>query len=166
MKNKFKASKRTRDNLAGIDPLTALIIYEGQQLAYERYGIDTTVYEGVREDDRQAHLFATGKSRVRRSKHQRAANGWGYAADVLAVGDIDSNGRIDHHDRALMWDPDTYSKIAECVFERADDYNKRHADSGLSIVMRWGGDWDGDGIRVDRDPDESFLDVFHFERVW
>ncbi len=29
---------------------------------------------------------------------------------------------------------------------------------------RWGGDWDGDGIPVDVDPDEHLNDVYHVER--
>lgn len=30
--------------------------------------------------------------------------------------------------------------------------------------LRWGGDWDGDGIPVDIDPDEHLNDVYHLER--
>ena len=31
------------------------------------------------------------------------------------------------------------------------------------IELRWGADWDRDGVRVDRDPDERFMDGPHFE---
>ena len=31
--------------------------------------------------------------------------------------------------------------------------------------IRWGGDWDGDGVRVDRDPSENFLDGPHYEDI-
>jgi len=31
------------------------------------------------------------------------------------------------------------------------------------IALRWGGDWDGDGVRVDKDPSERLLDGPHFE---
>ena len=33
------------------------------------------------------------------------------------------------------------------------------------ITLRWGGDWDRDGIRVDRDSTESLLDGPHYEIV-
>jgi peptidoglycan LD-endopeptidase CwlK len=33
------------------------------------------------------------------------------------------------------------------------------------MEIRWGGDWDRDGVRVDRDPDERFLDGPHYEDV-
>ena len=32
-----------------------------------------------------------------------------------------------------------------------------------NVGMRWGGDWDQDGVRVDHDPDERFLDGPHYE---
>lgn len=33
----------------------------------------------------------------------------------------------------------------------------------LDYALRWGGDWDGDGVRVDRDPNETFFDGAHYE---
>ena len=33
----------------------------------------------------------------------------------------------------------------------------------IKHLLRWGGDWDQDGIRVDKDPDESFFDGGHVE---
>jgi peptidoglycan L-alanyl-D-glutamate endopeptidase CwlK len=32
----------------------------------------------------------------------------------------------------------------------------------MGLDVQWGGDWDRDGIRVDRDADESFLDGPHY----
>ena len=37
------------------------------------------------------------------------------------------------------------------------------AQNGYRI--RWGGDWDSDGVRVDEDEDESFMDGPHYELV-
>jgi len=34
----------------------------------------------------------------------------------------------------------------------------------MGVKIRWGGDWDRDGQRVSRDPDESFNDLPHIER--
>ena len=36
---------------------------------------------------------------------------------------------------------------------------------GMGIKLRWGGDWDGDGQLVPRDPDERFNDMPHVERI-
>jgi len=33
------------------------------------------------------------------------------------------------------------------------------------MTIRWGNDWDQDGIRVDKDPDESFVDAVHYEWI-
>jgi len=33
------------------------------------------------------------------------------------------------------------------------------------VRLRWGADWDQDGIRVDKDPDERLLDGPHYELV-
>jgi len=35
----------------------------------------------------------------------------------------------------------------------------------LVLPIRWGGDWDMDGVRVDRDPDERFMDGPHYEML-
>jgi hypothetical protein len=165
MTRQFKTSRRTRENFAGIDPLTAWVIYAGQQRLYEIDGIDSTLVEGVRNAATQAHYFATGKSHVRVSKHQVAPDGWGYAGDVVVVGDVDRNGIIDHHDRSLMWKPGPYVLLWGHICDVVDEHNISRAHHADELVMRWGGDWDGDGVRVDIDPDEGLLDAFHFERV-
>lgn len=33
----------------------------------------------------------------------------------------------------------------------------------LGVELRWGNDWDGDGVEVGPDPDESFVDCPHYE---
>lgn len=42
----------------------------------------------------------------------------------------------------------------------------RQAASARGVTLRWGGDWDRDGLtRADGDRDEVFVDLLHFEIV-
>lgn len=74
------------------------------------------VTDGLRSNERQAYLFASGKSRTLRSKHLL-----GRAIDVAAVVD----GRV-------SWDFSHYEQIALA-------FKREAALLGIPIV--WGGDW-------------------------
>ena len=41
-----------------------------------------------------------------------------------------------------------------------------NCSNNRGVGMRWGGDWNQDGVRVDRDPKERFLDGPHYELTW
>ena len=47
-----------------------------------------------------------------------------------------------------------------------EEWKKMEAE-GLTqgFKLRWGGDWDGDGILVEDDPDEGLIDKPHWELV-
>lgn len=95
---------------------------------------DCTVLEGHRSLARQAELLASGKSKVRRSKHNERPS---LAVDVAPY--------------PIDWeDTERFVAFGEMVIETAKQ---------LGISLRWGGDWDGDGDR----SDQTFDDLVHFE---
>lgn len=96
--------------------------------------IDCSVLEGHRSLERQAELLASGKSKVRRSKHNASPS---LAVDVAPY-------PIDWQDTQRFVD-----------FGRFVEAKARE----MGISLRWGGDWDGDGDR----SDQTFDDLVHFE---
>ena len=138
----FRFSKGSIDNLMGVDHRLVLVVSRG--LLYSP--IDFKVQEGIRSKARQVELVKQGRSKTLHSKHL-----FGKAIDLVAVGDINRDGRTDHMDRKLVWDPDTYHTIANAMMR---------ASSEVGIPIRWGGDWD-----FNPETDEDFFDGPHFELV-
>jgi peptidoglycan L-alanyl-D-glutamate endopeptidase CwlK len=108
--------------------------------AIELTTVDFTVVEGMRTLETQRAYVARGASRTLDSAHLS-----GDAVDVApwVSGKIPWNNTL------------AFQEVAEAMFAAADE---------LGIIIQWGADWDLDGIRVDRDSDESFLDMPHFQR--
>jgi peptidoglycan L-alanyl-D-glutamate endopeptidase CwlK len=96
---------------------------------------DCSVLEGHRDPERQEMLFRTGKSKVKKGKHNNVPSD---AVDVAPY-PIDWNDTV------------RFVEFGQFVVARAKE---------LDIPIRWGGDWDGDGDR----SDQSFDDLVHFER--
>ena len=87
-----KISKRSIDNLKGIDPRLAVII--GMALA--RGNVDFTITEGLRTKERQYKLVQEGKSKTMNSKHLTGKavdfipypfHGWNDTESFRAVGE-------------------------------------------------------------------------------
>lgn len=112
---------------------------------------DCTIVEGHRGQEVQDEYYRLGKSQVMYpgSNHNTFPS---MAVDVMPY----------HPDRPhLRWtDKDGMEVFAKFVMDTARDlYNAGE----ISHLVRWGADWDMDGVRVDKDPDESFFDGPHFE---
>lgn len=112
---------------------------------------DCTIIEGYRDEETQNEYFRTGKSQVQfpNGNHNRSPS---MAADVMEY----------FPDRPhIRWsDKDGIEDFANYVIDVADMLR----DQGeITHMLRWGGDWDRDGVRVDHDPDERFFDGPHFE---
>jgi peptidoglycan L-alanyl-D-glutamate endopeptidase CwlK len=106
---------------------------------------DCTIIEGHRTLVRQNYLYDTRKSQVRwpNSKHNCSPSN---AVDAAP-----------YHDKRphIHWNnKDEFGAFSRLVLTVA---------TTLEISLRWGGDWDQDGVRVDRDPHEKFFDGPHFE---
>ncbi len=129
----FHLSKRSFSKLRGVDSRLVRVVKHAIQIS----AIDFAVTEGVRDLDRQRSLVAQGKSHTLRSKHLV-----GHAIDVMAAGDLNNDGIIDHQDKSITWNREFYGPIADAMKQAALE---------LSITIRWGGDF------------KSFYDGPHFE---
>jgi len=114
---------------------------------------DCTIVEGHRSEERQNELHRTGKSQVvyPNSKHNSYPS---MAADVVRY----------HPDKPhIHWsDLDDFENFAVYVLTTANALYKKGI---ITHELRWGGDWDRDGVRVDKDSNERFFDGPHFELV-
>lgn len=93
----FKASKRTKNNLIGVDERLALLV--GYVLGISE--VDFFVNEGVRSTEKQRRLYKQGKSKcdgvLNISKHQE-----GKAIDIYYVGWKNTDDPKDERWRKLI----------------------------------------------------------------
>ena len=115
-----------------------LVLVVSRALLYSP--IDFAVIEGVRSPERQRLLYLKGLSMTMQSKHLT-----GHAVDLMAIGDLNRDGLIDHQDKAITWDREWYGAIAEAM---------QKASVELGIETRWGGTFK-----------PNFFDGPHFELV-
>jgi len=120
-----KYSQRSLNSLRGIHPDLRRVI----DRALQDSPLDFVVIEGLRSQDRQRQLVASGASRTMNSRHIT-----GHAVDLLPIG---PNGP------AFDWP--LYDQLGPAVKLAADK---------LGIALDWGGDWksfrDGPHFELDR----------------
>lgn len=114
----FKLSKRSQDNLLGVDPTLVSIVRRAIQITT----VDFAVTEGVRSAKRQQELFAKGATKTLQSKHLT-----GRAVDLVAF----IGGRI-------SWELNLYDEIADAM---------RLAALEKNAGVRWGAAWNIPDIR-------------------
>lgn len=118
--------------------------------------IDFSITSGVRTTKEQQALYAQGRTTKgaivtqsdgvkKKSNHQVKVDGLGHAFDFCPY----ING-------ALAWNNTAaFIAIALHIKDKA---------KCLGIPVRWGADWDNDGItKAQGDKDEGFVDLPHFE---
>ena len=115
----FKLSKRSKDRLEGVDERLVQVV----ERAIELTDIDFGVICGLRTEEEQAELVASGASKTMKSKHID-----GHAVDLMAY---TKDGRA-------CWEISVYDNIAEAV---------RTAAIELEVPIRWGGAWTVSDIR-------------------
>ena len=121
-------------------------------LVISRSKVDFGISEGHRSTERQYQLFHEGKSKIdgqtRLGKHNHspslAVDIFGYHTDLATR-------------RKLAYDKTTLSYIAGLVDACA---NELYEKGVISHLVRWGANWDGDGVI---DYDQAFDDFPHFE---
>jgi peptidoglycan LD-endopeptidase CwlK len=120
-----KYSQRSLNSLRGIHPDLRRVI----DRALQDSPLDFVVIEGLRTQDRQRQLVASGASRTMNSRHIT-----GHAVDLMPIG---PNGP------AFDWP--LYDQLGPAVKLAADK---------LGIALDWGGDWksfrDGPHFELDR----------------
>lgn len=146
--------KTSRKNMEGLDPRLIQLI----EAAIEDTPVDFMVTSGVRTTKAQQALYAQGRTKPgaivtqadgikKKSNHQVKSDGFGKAFDFCPF----ING-------ALNWNATTaFIAIALHIKEKA---------KCLGIRIRWGADWDNDGItKAQGDKDETFVDLPHIELI-
>lgn len=121
-----KWSERSLGNLRGIHPDLRRVMDRALQIS----PLDFIVIEGLRTQERQRQLVASGASRTMNSRHLT-----GHAVDLLPIG----------YDGKAAFDWPLYRKLAPAVKQAAQE---------LGVKIVWGGDWskfrDGPHFELDR----------------
>jgi len=108
----YKLSKKSKDNLEGVDERLVAVV----ERAIEVTDTDFGVIQGLRTEEEQKALVAKGASKTMKSKHLD-----GLAVDLMAY--IDGRG---------CWEINVYDNIAEAM---------KIAATELDVAVRWGGAW-------------------------
>ena len=128
------------------------LIAEG---AIGRSAVDFSITEGARSREIQKRYFESGASKLDpddpknkdRMKHLYIPS-WAFDIAIYVAGRSD-----------LLYDPIHLAYVAGVIMTVAGEL----FDEGkISHRLRWGGNWDGDGIVV---KDQRFVDMPHFELV-
>ena len=139
----YKLSNRSFRNLKGVNPISIDILEYSIKHKDCPYDFGICNDGGFRTSEDQYKMYVRGASTkdgyIRKSKHQS-----GRAIDLY----IYINGRA-------SWNPDMLESLYKHI--------EKMAIEKFGIDTRWGGDWDEDGIRVDKDKTEHFLDGGHIE---
>lgn len=151
-----KTSCRRRDEC---HPDIVMILNEGIK---ER---NLSVLCGKRDEIDQRYAFATKKSKVKwpDSNHNIDPSNpkceeypdKSIAVDV-AIYHPELPNKIDWKNKDEFW------STAQFLIGIAD---RLYEEGKISHKLRSGCDWDGDGVRVDEDPDENFFDGPHLELI-
>ena len=131
----FEFSQRSEQRLHGVKPGLVNVV----RLALGRSPVDFMVIEGFRTLARQQELYAQGRTTpgkivtwTMKSKHLD-----GSAVDIAPV---DDSGKI-------LWDDlHAFDQMAAAMFAAAQE---------LDIPIRWGADWDQDGVPRERGETDS-----------
>lgn len=131
----FELSERSKTRLDGVHPVLRDIVFQ----AAARCPFTFIVTEGVRTKERQAELYAQGRTKPGKkvtwsmnSRHLRSGpDNTGKAVDLVPC---DAKGNPLWEDRAK------FLALGKLMFAIA-------SEKGAHI--RWGYDWDGDGITME-----------------
>lgn len=137
-------SNKSIQRLAGVHP-DLVRVAEAAALLLP---FEILVVEGVRTENRQRELYAKGRTQPGKivtwtmdSRHRTQNCGYGCAVDLAPVA----------ADGSIPWnDAKKFLSIGKAMFTAAGD---------LGVPIRWGYDWDGDGITRERGE----YDGPHFE---
>ncbi|MCK5600424.1 M15 family peptidase [Candidatus Pacearchaeota archaeon] len=118
--------------------------------AIARSDVDISVVCGQRGEEDQEEAFADGNSKAHYGESPHNVEPKSFAVDVIPW----AEGKGQWNNEEL------FNRIAVHILAA----NKKLLEEGIvSVQLRWGNDWDGDGIPVDKDPDERFKDMPHWE---
>lgn len=143
----YKLGTGSRNKLVGVDPWLVEVV----ELAIQITPQDFSVTEGLRTRAYQQTLVDRGASRTLNSLHieGRAVDLVPYLGRGINPWPSHVKSKVEKARRVIA-----FEQVARAMFEAADR---------LGVPMQWGADWDADGIQVNKDSDESFMDMPHFQ---
>lgn len=115
----FKLSQRSLDKLEGVDSN----LVDVTKKAIELTKVDFGVIYGMRTEEEQAKLVASGKSQTMKSNHLI-----GRAVDLMAY--VDGKG---------CWELNVYDDLCDAM---------KAAAEGLDVAVKWGAAWSEGDIRT------------------
>jgi hypothetical protein len=113
--------------------------------AIRHSSVDWGILEALRELSRQLELYKSGKSKVKKGKHQPNKDGLSEAWDIVC-----------YKGSKITWDKHYYYIAAGHIKTSASILKEQGI---ISCDIRWGGDWNSNGNL----EDQSFMDLGHFE---
>lgn len=138
----FALGNVSRSKLDGVHPKLVEVVERAIAIST----VDFAVIEGIRSMGKQAELYTKGVSKTLKSNHLKQIDGFGYAVDLAPYVD----GKIDWKNL------EGFRAIKIAMFDAAVQ---------VGVELRWGNDWNRNGVEVESDPKESFADWPHFE-LW
>ena len=136
-------------------------------LAIDRSPVDFGLHDGARLVETQQKYFNDGKSRIDPSSYPNIEDLAIKAKHIVIEGHpvfgksraVDLHASENHNGNSLAWDDIHISMIAGVIVSCA----KELFDAGeISHLIRWGGDWDSDGVIA---LDQRLKDFPHFELI-
>lgn len=135
----YRFSKASMDKLVGVHPDLVRVLIRAIGISKQ----DFSVNEGVRTPERQKELYAQGRTKpgnivtwTMNSNHFKHKDGFGHAVDLITYPVDYSNTK-------------GFLLIRDAVMTAAKE---------LGIHVRWGGDWNENGVQ-----DRGETDIGHFE---
>jgi len=129
----FAKPERDRARLKGVHPDLVAVVERAAEICPKPF----IVVEGCRSVEQQRRNVAKGVSRTMRSRHIKAANGYGHAVDLMIA---ETGTDRDWDDNNPNW-----KILAHAMKGAAGD---------LGTPIEWGGDW------------KSFVDTPHWQLPW
>lgn len=143
-------SKTSAERLATCDPYIQKVLNKAIEISEVDFGIA----QGERTVAQQQQYFDEGKSRV---------NPQNYSAEELPLKGFHitneiytKSGAVDiyaYYNGAAQWDSKHLTYLAGIIMA---------VDGMMENKMKWGGNWDMDGVIID---DQSFDDLPHFQMI-
>lgn len=132
----YKLGTTSLKRLEGVHPDLVRVVHRAIALTEQ----DFMVLEGVRTPERQAELYAQGRTKpgnivtwTLNSRHFVQPDGFGHAVDLVPW--------------PVDWNTlSKFDAVAAAMFNAAEE---------LGVAIRWGADWDADGNPRERGESDS-----------
>lgn len=115
--NTFSFGTVSEKELVDVHPKLVFVVRHALRLSTQ----DFAVHDGLRTEEEQKKLLASGASKTMKSKHLRQSDGFGHATDLVPY----INGK-------MRWEWSAIYPIALAMRSAAKD---------LGTTIRWGGMW-------------------------